>query len=96
MILLLLVESDKAFAAILPGPYLTNPQQYRPEAEHQAPHAPRPDDQLQNRAPLSRIAANNCSIPVPDVSLVALISQHDATDSSPERASQNISAYAVE
>ena len=40
----------EAFAAILSEPDLTNPQHDRPEAEHQAPHAPRPEDQRQDRA----------------------------------------------
>jgi hypothetical protein len=47
-------ESDpkEAFAAMLSEPDLTYFQQDRPEAEHQATHAPRrPEDQRQDRAP---------------------------------------------
>ena len=44
-------DPNEAFAAILSEPYLTNPQHDRPEAEHQAPHAPRPEDQCKDRAP---------------------------------------------
>ncbi len=46
-------ESDpkEAFAAMLSEPDLTYPQQDRSEAEHQATHAPRPEDQRQDRAP---------------------------------------------
>ena len=44
-------DPDEAFAAILSEPDLTNPQHDRPEAEHQAPHAPRPEDQRKDRSP---------------------------------------------
>jgi hypothetical protein len=37
---------------MLPEPDLTNPQHDSPEAEHQGPRAPRPEDQRQDRPPL--------------------------------------------
>ncbi len=43
-------DPDEAFAAILSEPDLTNPQQDRPKPEHQPSHAPRPEDQRQDRS----------------------------------------------
>ena len=41
---------NKAFAAILSEPDVTNPEHDRPEAEHHAPQSPRPEDYGQDRA----------------------------------------------
>jgi hypothetical protein len=45
-------DPEEAFAAIPAEPDLPYPQHDRPEAEHQAPHAPRPEGQRQDRGPL--------------------------------------------
>ena len=44
-------DPEEAFAAIPAEPDLPYPQHDRPEAEHQAPHAPRPEGQRQDRGP---------------------------------------------
>jgi hypothetical protein len=49
---------NKAFAAILSEPDMTNPEHDRPEAEHHAPQSPRPEDYGQDRAAYEQDGGN--------------------------------------